>query len=133
MSGESNLHVLLASMEPVLQPDEYVFCTVTEPRSASGDLEAICTFRENEGFTLIVTRAEAERRSLAFTYPCRMITLTVHSSLSAVGFLAAITQKLASVGISVNPVSAFYHDHLFVPSEKVDQAMVLLREFKQNS
>ena len=58
-----------------------------------------------------------------------MISLTVHSSLDAVGFLAAITTKLAQSGISVNPVSAFYHDHLFVPVNRADEAVSLLREF----
>ena len=52
-----------------------------------------------------------------------MITLTVHSSLEAVGFLAAITARLAAAGISVNAVSGFYHDHLFVPEHKADEAL----------
>ena len=43
--------------------------------------------------------------------------------------LAAITAKLAAGGISVNPVSAFYHDHLFVPADKAEMAMNLLSEF----
>jgi hypothetical protein len=61
---------------------------------------------------------------------CReMNSLMVHSSLDAVGFLAAITAKLAAGGISVNPVSAFYHDHLFVPVDKAEMAMNLLSEF----
>jgi hypothetical protein len=58
-----------------------------------------------------------------------MITLTVHSDLAAIGFLAAITRKLADGGISVNPVSAFYHDHLFVPWEKRDATMAILESF----
>lgn len=58
-----------------------------------------------------------------------MISLMAHSSLDAVGFLAAITAKLAAAGISVNPVSAFYHDHLFVPFDKAEMAMNLLSEF----
>ena len=52
-----------------------------------------------------------------------MITLTVHSSLEAIGFLAAITGRLAEAGISVNAVSAFYHDHLFVPEHRAEEAL----------
>jgi uncharacterized protein len=54
--------------------------------------------------------------------------LTVHSSLEAVGFLAAITARLAETGISVNAVSAFYHDHLFVPHDRADEALARLQE-----
>lgn len=52
-----------------------------------------------------------------------MITCEVHSSLSAVGFLAAITGKLRDVGVAVNPVSGFFHDHLFVEEGRVGEAM----------
>ena len=44
-------------------------------------------------------------------FASRLITLTVRSSLEAVGLLAAITARLADAGISVNAVSAFHHDH----------------------
>jgi hypothetical protein len=57
-----------------------------------------------------------------------MITLTVHSALEGVGFLAAITARLSASGIGSNPVSAFYHDHLFVPADRADDAMRVLRE-----
>ena len=56
-----------------------------------------------------------------------MITLAVHSSLEAIGFLAAITAQLADAGISVNAVSAFYHDHLFVPEHRASEALQLLQ------
>ncbi|EKD51400.1 MAG: hypothetical protein ACD_62C00265G0006 [uncultured bacterium] len=55
-----------------------------------------------------------------------MITLTVHSGLDAVGFLARISTALAEAGISLNAVSAFYHDHLFVPVDRAGEAMVAL-------
>ena len=55
-----------------------------------------------------------------------MVTLTVHSALDAVGFLAAITTRLAAAGISVNAVSAFFHDHLFVPAERAEEAVEIL-------
>lgn len=56
-----------------------------------------------------------------------MITCDVHSSLSAVGFLATIAARLTEVGISVNPVSGFFHDHLFVPEGREGEAMEALR------
>jgi hypothetical protein len=50
----------------------------------------------------------------------------VHSSLSAIGFLSVLTSRLAQAHISVNAVSAFYHDHLFVPWESRETAMKVL-------
>jgi hypothetical protein len=50
------------------------------------------------------------------------------SSLEAVGFLAAITTMLASAGMGVNPVSAFFHDHLFLSIDHIDKAKSLLEE-----
>ncbi len=55
-----------------------------------------------------------------------MITCDVHSSLEAVGFIAAISKSLTERGIGANPVSGFYHDHLFVPDGKEIEAMAAL-------
>lgn len=93
-------------------------------------IDAICRFREDEGETLIVRRTEAERNHLTFTFPCRKITLHVHSSLDAVGFLARIATELAQHGISTNCVSAWYHDHLFVPAAQGLAAVRVLRELQ---
>ena len=60
----------------------------------------------------------------------RLITLTVHSSLEAVGLTAIVTNKLAEHEISANVVAAYYHDHIFVPCEKAGKAMEVLREFQ---
>jgi hypothetical protein len=62
-----------------------------------------------------------------------MVTLNIHSSLEAVGFLAAITTRLAAAGMGVNPVSAFYHDHLFVPADRAEEALDLLRQLAKDS
>ncbi|MGV0026963.1 ACT domain-containing protein [Phormidesmis priestleyi] len=62
-----------------------------------------------------------------------MITLSIHSSLEAIEFLAAITTKLAENGISVNAVSAYYNDHLFVSVENVDRAFQLLLEMSHST
>lgn len=127
--GETNLSALLRTMEPVLHPEVYVFCTVP-PGQLLLHLTPVATFREAEGLTLIVSAAEAAQAGLASVYPCRWITLNVHSSLEAVGFLARITGQLAAHGISVNPVSGYYHDHLFVPVERAEEVVQLLHELR---
>ena len=132
MTGQKDLNLLLASMDPTLVAGEFVFCTEGEGAQAD-QLHPVLQFREAEGLTFIVPKEEAEARAIPFQYLCRQITLNVHSSLSAVGFLAAITQKLAAQGISVNAVSAYYHDHLFISSERVDEAMKILRGLVQES
>ena len=127
MSGETDLDRLIATMAARLDPETYVFATLPAEASYSS-LAPRMTFAEAEGMTLILTKSEAEAQGIPFEYPCRMITLTVHSSLAAVGFLARITTALAANGISVNPVSAFHHDHLFVPEDRADEVMSLLAD-----
>jgi hypothetical protein len=78
--------------------------------------------------TVIITEAQARRAGLAYDSTWACISLSVHSSLSAVGLLAAISTRLAQAGISVNAVSAYYHDHLFVPWESRISAMDVLKE-----
>jgi len=126
MTGEKNLNTLIQSMQPKLIEEEYVFCSVPVEEFASLNINPVCLFREEEGITLIVSKQQAELANLDYEYVCRMITLVVHSSLEAVGFLATITNKLAENNISANAVSAYYHDHLLVPANKAEQAMHIL-------
>lgn len=115
-------------MKPVLAPEVFVFTTVALSDFQAGDIQSWGWFREHEGITLILKKSEAVAKNLDFAFPSRMITLTVHSSLEAVGFLASISNRLAAAGISVNVISAYYHDHLFVPVEKAEQAMLILHQ-----
>ena len=128
MSGEGNITTLLQTMKPEMLEGIFVFCSLPNDREIPASLRPVLTFREREGTTLIVRQEEAESARLPHQFISRQITLTVHSSLEAVGFLAAITGRLADAGISVNAVSAFYHDHLFVPEHRADEALRLLRD-----
>lgn len=128
MTGERDLDALLSNMEPEILDGIFVFCTLAPSASIPAVISPMLTFREREGTTLVMLQQEAERAGLRHECPSRLITLTVHSALDAVGFLAAITARLAEAGISVNAVSAFHHDHLFVPVDRADEAMVLLQE-----
>lgn len=133
MTGETDLKKLLASMQAELLDGIYVFATLAPSVPQPEGLEPVMVFREREGTTLIVTEEAALTTGLAASFRCRMITLNIHSSLEAVGFLAAITTRLAAAGMGVNPVSAFYHDHLFVPAERAQEALELLRELARQS
>ncbi len=131
MSGETNLSILLKNMNPILHKMEYVFCTFSHKQTIMNELDPVCVFKEKEGTTMIILKKQADKFSIPYDFIFKMITLTIHSSLEAVGFLAAITTKLAQHGISVNPVSAYYHDHLFIPVNKADEAMSILKEFSK--
>jgi uncharacterized protein len=126
-NGETNLKALLDNIQPSLDEREFIFCSLDEPTYKRLKTIPICMFRETEGITIIVDKQDADREGLAYNDVWALITLTVYSSLTAVGFLAAIANKLASAGISINPVAAYYHDHLFIPWNDRDRALKLLQ------
>ena len=122
MSGEHDLTTLLRSMKPTLIDGIFVFAHVPDVDTAAG-LEPIMMFREAEAVTVILPQEVALAARLPAEFPCRMITLNVHSALDAVGFLAKVSTHLAALGMGVNPVSGFYHDHLFIPEDRAYDAM----------
>lgn len=126
MAGEKNLTELLKNMTPVLHEGAYVFVSVADP-SAIDLGDAICTFREAEGTTLILPKEKADALHLPYDYVAAWITLMVHSSLEAVGLTAAFASELARHGISCNVVAAWYHDHIFVDQKDAHRALEVLR------
>jgi hypothetical protein len=129
MSGITGLDELLRSMEPQLLETEFVFCTVSGSLVDYVSLNPIATFIEKEGLTLVLDKYVAQKTGLQFEGSFRQITLTVHSSLEAVGLTAAVSSKLTDKGISSNVVAAYYHDHIFVQTAKAEMALSALKEF----
>jgi uncharacterized protein len=68
-----------------------------------------------------------------YQFPSRMITLQIHSSLEAVGFMAVIAMKLPDMGISCNPVIGCYHDHFLLPVARVDDAVAVLTKIAEDA
>src|SRR5258708_2009268 len=99
----NNLATLFPRMRPGVPRGVYVFVTLP-PGSDRLRIEPLMSFREIEGLTMILTEAEALAFDLEPVFRSRLITLDVHSSLDAVGFLAVITSHLAAAGMGVNPV-----------------------------
>ena len=125
-AGQRNLTKLLQGMEPRVHPGTFVYCFFPDFQLPL-TLESIGTFREVEGLTAIVPLQQAKALGLPFQFESAMVTLTVHSALEAVGFMARISTALAAKGIPCNVISAFHHDHLFVPIDKVDEALQALQ------
>ncbi|EGQ7784106.1 ACT domain-containing protein [Vibrio parahaemolyticus] len=129
MSGITDLDELLRAMRPKLLKSEFVFCTVSGSLEEYWKLNPVATFMEPEGLTLVLAKSVAEKAGLSFEGSYSQITLTVHSSLEAVGLTAAVATKLASKGISANVIAAYYHDHVFVQTSKAEAAISALEEF----
>ncbi len=127
MSGELDLGALLRTVSARLVDGVFVFATIPDDAVPDG-IAPRMMFREAEGTTLILRQSEAEAAGLVYEFPCRMITLDVHSSLEAVGFIAYIATALAEKGMGVNPVSGFYHDHLFVPDGREQDALRVIEQ-----
>lgn len=129
-AGERNLSKLLSTMSPKLLDGEYVFCTIED--SCYGDYaeaKPIASFTEQEGLTLVLLKDSAEKHDLRYEGVFKCITLTIHSSLEAVGLFAAVSTKLSEQHISANVIAAYYHDHVFVQAELAKKAMAVLSEF----
>ncbi|KAI9929370.1 hypothetical protein ASPWEDRAFT_41406 [Aspergillus wentii DTO 134E9] len=129
--GEADITTLLASLEPTLDPQLFVFITTKIPLESLpfNSLKPEMLFHEKEGLTIITTAGRAQAHGYHdAVFPCRKISLTVHSSLEAVGLIAAISKRYTERGISSNVVSGFYHDHIFVPDGLELEAMEVLRD-----
>ena len=134
--GEENLTVLLATMEPTLDPTVYVFINSTQPLPSLplATLQPQLIAQEAEGTTIVTTEALAASHGFQeVVFPCQKISLSIHSSLEAVGLIAAITNRLKDHRISTNVVSGFFHDHIYVPVDRAQDAMRILKELSEEA
>lgn len=126
MSGNTNLDLLLQSLNPELNAGDFVFCTVQDLANINVP-DCVMVFREPEGFTLILRKETADLHRLPYSFISAWITLKVRSSLEAVGLTAAFSTALTKEKISCNVVAGYYHDHLFVPKQDAERAMKVLQ------
>jgi hypothetical protein len=110
-AGETDLKRLLAGLAPAVDARRFSFVLAT---GVTLDSNAFALIREEEATTLVRVDLEGE---------WARITLTVHSSLSSVGLTAAVAAALAERRIPSNVIAATFHDHLFVPWNRRDEAL----------
>jgi len=125
---------MISRMTPTVQPGIFVFVTTGDPELVALLLpDAISTFREEEGMSMLIPVEIAERSKLKVDQPMCCITLNVYSSLEGVGLTAAVATALGDKAIPCNMVAACHHDHVFVPSDKCDQALEVLNTLQQEA
>ena len=128
MTGERDLSTLLRSLRPVLRDGHFVFCSFPGARYGDhAELAPIAAVSEQEGLTLVVAASTAAAAGLASQPAFCCITLQVHSSLEAVGLTAAVSTALARRSIPANLVAGAFHDHVFVPADRAEDALETLQ------
>jgi len=112
----------MALLRPKLENGVYVFCTTKRSIKVS----ALATFNEHEGTTYILSKYDADSLNLTYDGQWGWVSIGYQSELSMVGLTAIIAQILAAHDMPCNVVAAYYHDHIFVPIDRADEAVSLL-------
>jgi len=126
MVSVTDLGEMIRTMEPVLHDGVYVFASVP-PGTDTRPLQPVATMGEAEGLTVVVREEIAAGAGVTAAFRAAWITLSVQSDLQAVGLTAAFAQALADASIGCNVIAGVFHDHLFVPAERGEQALSVLR------
>ena len=123
-----DLQTLLRSIAPTLMEGSWAFATLAKGKPMPPGLNPLATYQEAEGLSLLLDESDLARSALPHAFFCRGICLNVNPSLYAVGLLAAVSDVLAKAAMSINIVSAYHRDYIFVPSARADEALTLLKK-----
>jgi uncharacterized protein len=123
--GETDLAAMLATLAVQRRPGVFTYIAVEVP--TPGLIAAAHAVVKEGPLTTIVLPVEAaERAGQLVTVRFAWLSLSVQSSLEAVGLTAAISTRLTELDIPCNVLAGYHHDHLLVPIERVDDAIAAL-------
>ena len=127
MPGQTDLKKILESIDPYLVDESFIFMTTDESLSSiSNTLNPIASFKENEGLSIVITQATADKNAITYDSVFSCISLGVHSSLESYGLISTISRELTKNNISTNIFSGYYHDHIFVQRDKAHEALEII-------
>jgi len=113
---------MLAKLAVERRPGVFTYIAVQVP--TPGLLAAAqAVVKEGELTTIVLPVEAAQRAGQPVVVRLAWLTLTVHSSLEAIGLTAAVSARLTEKGIACNVLAGYHHDHLLVPLERVDDAV----------
>ena len=123
--GETDLDAMLATLAVRRRPGVFTYIAVDVP---TPELLAAAHAIVKEGplTTIVLPIDDAERAGHSAIVRLAWLTLTVQSSLEAVGLTAVISERLSRARIACNVLAGYHHDHLLVPVERVDDAIAAL-------
>ncbi|MFT4864997.1 MAG: hypothetical protein ACI9CV_001731 [Ilumatobacter sp.] len=126
--GETDLDKMLASLQVERRPGVFTFVEVAVPTS---ELLAAAhgMVNEAESTTLILPVQAAELAGLPVDIELAWLSLTVQSSLEAVGLTAAFAATLGTHDIPCNVLAGYHHDHILVPVDKAQLAIDALNAY----
>jgi len=123
--GETDLAAMLATLSVKRRPGVFAYIAVQVP--TPGLIAAAhAVVKEGRLTTIVLPVDAAARAGQAADVQFAWLTLTVQSSLDAVGLTAVVSARLAAIGIPCNVLAGYHHDHLLVPVDRVDDAINVL-------
>ena len=129
MSGVTDLATMLATLDVQVREGRFGYVT-RAMHDAALDATAAARIDEAEGVTYVVHVQRLGPQDPGPDFIAAWLTLTVHSSLQAVGLTAAVSHALAAQGIACNVLAGFHNDHLLVPADRIDDAIAALHALR---
>ena len=140
MQVDDDISRLLAKTEVFLHPDAFTLVSIDRMHEEKArrlilDLKAFSSITFDLAEVSLVVKASdwAELKEGFSDFeeegPYRLITFDIVLDLSIVGFLAAISARLAEEGISIYALSTFLRDHVLVKESDAETAVNVLRGF----
>ncbi len=123
--GETDLAKMLATLRVVRRSGVFTMGESDDP-PASVVARAHARIDEEESTTYVLEVADAVAAGWEVPVEMAWLTLSVHSSLEAVGLTAHVSSVLAEEEIPCNVLAGYRHDHLLVPLDRADRAIRLL-------
>ena len=122
VSGETDLDKMLTSLQVERRPGVFTYAAVAvltpELLAAAHGM-----VNEAEAITLVLPVEAAELAGLPVDIELAWLSLTVQSSLEAVGLTAAFAAILGAHDIACNVLAGYHHDHILVPVDKAQLAI----------
>ncbi len=116
----------LAKLNPKIAEGTFWICTISKDGKIPENV--IATFKEDRGTTVVLK--QDEKPEFECTTAKAMISVGIDTPSGAEGFLAKIATAIAEDNTCVYVFSAYYQNHLFVPKEKAEEVIEVLKELK---